>query len=278
MKKLIGLGCSWTVGEGAYPNEIWQQYNGNCRAYPATENDYFFRPYALENSWVSVLCRDYLPNYAPVNLGERGTGIRGAVNQLHLTDEVDWEHDTGIICLMLPHLSRINLFSKKKWKNYNWRTLSNAPTATLGPGNECWDDIWTKEFYDEAVACHEAALAIYTAQLFAERYNFKFIFANAYFEHCSFHDYFVTHNVNKALMKRINWSNYFPTHKEDYASFVDKLTQLDGILPENVHYFGFYQKLSWPATYLTNCCHPTLQGQKVIAKELHRFMMDNNYF
>ena len=109
MKKyIIGLGCSWTQGEGGYPEEIWKQYNGRVQLRGV--DDYCLRHYEHENSWVNVLCRDHFPDYEPVNLGVRGIGNRAAVGQLHFCDKVDFNNSTGIIVLMLSGFERFDVF------------------------------------------------------------------------------------------------------------------------------------------------------------------------
>lgn len=283
MKKFIGLGCSWAAGEGGYPTEIFQKFNGRCNVGMASEEDAFLRPYELQNSWVAVMCREYLKDYIPVNLGERGVGIRGAVNQMFLTDEVDWENDSGIICLLLPHPSRTNVFCKHRTRlHYNWHTIWPSQGHTFDPKvinteGEWWDYIWMTRFYDEYMACHEAAMAIYSAQVFAERYNFKFVFANGYMEKDSYKNYFEKNEVKQHLIDRIDWSNYFPTKNKSYDCFMDKLIELDNIVPEDQHYYSYYQNLPWPGTYLTNCIHPTIEGYKFIAQELYSFIKYKNY-
>ena len=73
MKKyIIGLGCSWTQGEGGYPDSVWQSHGGRVQV--RGKSDYYLREIEHENSWVNVLCRDHFPEYEPVNLGVRGIG------------------------------------------------------------------------------------------------------------------------------------------------------------------------------------------------------------
>lgn len=263
--------------------EIFEKFNGRCNVNMASDDDIFLRPYELENSWVSVMCKEYLKDYTPVNLGERALGIRGAVNQLFLTDEVDWEKDSGIICLLLPHPTRINIFCKSRDRHhYRWHTLWPSQGHTQDPQTihtekEWMDYIWMTRFYDEYMASHEAAMAIYSAQVFAERYDFKLVLANGYMERESYKDYFTRNEVGAHLIDRINWNNYFPTQSEGYQSFLEKLIELDDIVPEGQHYYSYYQNLPWPGTYLTNCIHPTIEGYKVIARELYSFMRTKQY-
>lgn len=282
MKKFIGLGCSWVAGEGGYPKEIWEKYNGRCNVIMGSQDDEFLRPYELENSWVNVICKEYLTDYKPINLGQRGLGIRGAVHQLYLTKDIDWENDTGIICLLLPHPTRINLYNREKHRqHYNWQTLWTSQGDKFDPKlikteQEWFEYIWMTRIYSDYMSCYEAVMSIYAAQVFAERYGFKFIFANAYIENMSVREYFKLYDVEEYLLDKINWNSYFPTTDKNYKCFQEQLVNLDGFLPENTHYWGYYQNLPWPGTYLTNCIHPNIEGYKVIAKELYNFIVDKN--
>jgi hypothetical protein len=91
MKKyIIGLGCSWTQGEGGYPDQVWQDHGGRVQV--RGRSDHYLRQIEHENSWVNVLCRDHFPEYEPMNLGVRGIGNRAAVGQLHFCDKIDWNN------------------------------------------------------------------------------------------------------------------------------------------------------------------------------------------
>ena len=62
---------------------------------------------------------------------------------------------------------------------------------------------------------------------------------------------------------------------------MQKLVSLEfPVTNENWHsYFGYYSQLLRPAKYLTNCAgtHPTIDGYKVIAKELAEYIVMKNY-
>ena len=53
MKKyIIGLGCSWTQGEGGYPEEVWKEHGGRVQV--RFRSDHYLRKIEHENSWVNV--------------------------------------------------------------------------------------------------------------------------------------------------------------------------------------------------------------------------------
>ena len=55
MKALIGIGCSWTQGEGGYPDELWKAHNG--RMWLKLEESRHLIPVEQENSWVNRLAK-----------------------------------------------------------------------------------------------------------------------------------------------------------------------------------------------------------------------------
>jgi len=286
-KYIIGLGCSWTQGEGGYPDQIWKEYNGrvNLRCVP----DHHLRHLEHENSWVNVLCRDHFPEYTPMNLGVRGIGNTAAVNQLHFCDKIDWNNSTGYIVLLLSGFERLDFFqqgprrkdpiddgySNGTFAHYKWRPAWPIP----GEGGEeepLWaiygKMLWSEQF----VACVQM-MALLNLQSFAKAHGFKVIVANAFNQYSpSIKNYLIEHTGSLAL--KFDWNNYVH-EKTDYIAMVQKLVQLDGLM--NARDWGghyqFYEKRAWPAKYLTNCIHPTIEGYKVIANELATFIKNNNY-
>jgi hypothetical protein len=103
---IVGLGCSWTQGEGGYPEEIWKQYNGKINL-PMNKGIHLI-PIELENSWVNVLAKQ--KDYYPINLGQRGIGNRAAARTLYLTN-TDWSKiENGIVVFMLSGFERFDFF------------------------------------------------------------------------------------------------------------------------------------------------------------------------
>lgn len=107
-RAIIALGCSFTQGQGAIDDELfdsyeWEHEEGNpltikvslkderriLKQYPlVTKNsdgilDFTFLEY--ENAFVNVLCKKYLNSaYTPINFGLRGCGNRATIKELYL--------------------------------------------------------------------------------------------------------------------------------------------------------------------------------------------------
>lgn len=291
MKKyIIGLGCSWTQGEGGYTEQVWKDHGGRVQV--RGRSDHYLRQMEHENSWVNVLCRDHFPDHESMNLGVRGIGNLGAVNQLHFCDKIDFNNSTGIIVLMLSGFERFDVlqrnpygedfeddyYSDNKYRHYKWRTAWPVPGHTTGDAD--WWDVYGRELWSEQfVACHQI-LALLNLQSFAKARNYKIIVANAFNQRNEgIKQYF--DRYAGPITDKFDWSTYVH-NTTPYVAFMEKLVEMDGLIqpPQTWQdYFNFYKSRDWPAKYLTNCegAHPTLEGYKVIGEELAKFIRLKGY-
>jgi hypothetical protein len=285
-KYLIGLGCSWTQGEGGYPDDIWQEYNGRPQISLRGKCDHHIRHYEHENSWVNVLCRDHFTDHTPINLGIKGIGNRAAVEQLHFCDRVDFSNSTGTIILMLSGFERLDLpgthtysndqddgYSDGEYRHYKWQT------AWPIDSNNLFQKAYAKELWSERFAATGQMMALLNLQSFAKAHNYNLVVANAFNQRPEGVIQYIKDNTG-SLCDKFDWSNYLH-NTTDYVAFVQKLVELDGLIPKE-DWGGFHQyyfKRDWPAEYLTNCegAHPTIKGYKVIADELAKFIKYKQY-
>lgn len=285
-KYIIGLGCSWTQGEGGYPDEIWHQYNGRPQISLRGHCDYHIRHYEHENSWVNVLCRDHFNDHIPINLGVKGIGNRAAVEQLHFCDKIDWDNSTGTIVLLLSGFERLDLpstfsggdgqddgYSNGEYLHYKWNTAWPVESH-----HKFWK-FYAKELWSERFVATGQMLTLLNLQAFAKSKGFNLIVANAFNQRNEGIIEYLRANTG-ALCDKFDWSCYLH-NTTDYVAFVQKLVQLDNIMDPN-DWPGFHQyyfKRKWPAEYLTNCegAHPTIKGYKVIADELATFAKYKDY-
>ena len=90
-KILIGLGDSFTQGQGACGEDIWEKYNWDMKNVPESDErivDTIF----YENSWVNQLCENHLTDYTAINLGMVGRGNRASVKQLSMHPAFKFEN------------------------------------------------------------------------------------------------------------------------------------------------------------------------------------------
>ena len=281
-KHIIGLGCSWTQGEGPAPEAEIIASNGRTQI--RCRPDEHRRAFEHEHSWVNVMCRDHFKDHTPVNLGARGIGNRAAVKQLYFCDTVDWENSTGYIVFLLSGIERFDFFqqtpcganhdnhydgySSLGYRHYKWRTMWPHPSD--GPEAALWS-VYSRDLWSEAFVCGETLLALLELQMFCKRYGYKMVVANA-FNQVGHLDMHIKKHTGK-LHTQFDWSTYLHS-KTDYVAMVQKLVQLDGVMnPKNWGgYYGFYEALPWPQKYMTNDVHPNIDGYKVIAEEIVKFI------
>jgi hypothetical protein len=292
-KYIIGVGCSWTQGEGAYPEYVWKESNG--RAQVRGRPDDHRRVYEHENSWVNVLCRDHFTDYKSINLGVRGIGNRAAVKQLHFCDTVDWDNSEGYIVLMLSGVERFDFMQKDPvhpndnghydgyhnggYAHYKWKTMWPLPGSGGPMDGPLWDYYGT-HLWSESFVATECLMAMLELQTFCKAYGFKMIVANAFNQLGVYPEYNMRQYMQKYtgnLADKFDWSCYLH-ETTPYCAMMQKLVQLDGLMePKDWGgYYNFYEKLDWPATYLTNDVHPTIEGYKIIASEIANFVNRNN--
>jgi len=285
-KYIIGLGCSWTQGEGGYPDEIWHQYNGRPQISLRGKCDYHIRHYEHENSWVNVLCRDHFTDHTPINLGIKGIGNRAAIEQLHFCDKIDWANSTGTIVLLLSGFERLDLpgthsgangqddgYSNGEYRHYKWNTAWPHVSTNL------YAKAYGKELWSERFVATGQMMALLNLQSFAKAHNFNIVVANAFNQRGEGIIEYLRDNTG-ALCDKFDWSTYLH-HTTEYVAFVQKLVELDGLIPKENWgaYHQHYFNRTWPAEYLTNCegSHPTIKGYKVIADELATFIKYKKY-
>lgn len=285
-KYIIGLGCSWTQGEGGYPEEIWKSHNGRVQV--RGRSDYYLRKIEHENSWVNVLCRDHFTDHIPMNLGVRGIGNRAAVYQLYFCDKIDWENSTGIIVLMLSGFERLDLFNNNPYRDdqeddfYSNNDFAHYKYRTAWPIDSPTDkffNFYGRELWSEQFVAVGQMMALLDLQVFAKAYNFKIVVANAFNQRQEGIIQYLRNNAG-SLVDKFDWTSYLH-NTTPYTCFTQKLVELDGLMDPQ-HWGGFhnfYHKRDWPAKYLTNCegAHPTLEGYKVIGEELAKFIRYKGY-
>lgn len=275
MKLIIGLGCSWTQGEGGYTEEIWKKYNGRVNL-PMHKSRHLI-PMEWKNSWVNVLCQDHFIDYTPINLGQRGMGNRGAARSLYLTNIDFSKVEDAIVIYMLSGQERFDFFRQdfeiKQQKEHPYKVANHYNFQTVWPNDstKLWK-IYSKEVWSESASAAETYCNIMEVQTFCKAHGFKLVIANSFDSDIRLQ--IKTHC--KELENQINWSNYLH-NAVNYENFLYYLIDKDNWLTgENKrHYYQKYHSLKWPKKYLTNCIHPTIDGYKEIADELSKFIKDN---
>lgn len=164
-KAIIGLGCSFVQGQGAFSEEIVQSYGTtftglgdplrlknisdneqtklllkypSLTTYPHGQINFTFMEY--ENAFTNVLCKKYFQNeYAPINLGMRGNGNRGTIKELYFHPELHWDKLKEIIVIYCPSGPERFDFINDQWLEHgHWVCMWPNLDDKSGPREKLW--------------------------------------------------------------------------------------------------------------------------------------------
>ena len=123
-KILIGLGDSFTQGQGACSIELWEKYNWDLGTSSEIDNHDLLKS-SYENSWVNKICENYLTDYTPINLGMTGRGNRAAVKELYLHPDLQLEKSNEIIVVfMLTGMERFDFIDKEFFEHVHYSQVN----------------------------------------------------------------------------------------------------------------------------------------------------------
>jgi len=251
MQVVLGIGDSWTQGEGGVPLHIFEERGGRIDG-TTDEECIPFLKHEHENSWVNVLCRDYFTTHIPINLGMRGYGNRGAVKNLYIENyELD-KITGGYLIFLLSSRVRFDVLYSDDYITGRRKFHTIYPFPDINEINDCYFKYYTDYFGKQ-----ETIFNILEAQTFAQAYNLTFYFASA------FEDIDDLKEDLYGSTKLINWNSYLTPN----TNYFTKLTELDGNPNASWEY---YKKMKMPSKYITNCIHPTIAGYSKIADDMYK--------
>lgn len=241
MKVIIGTGDSWTQGDGAVSDEV-KQMNLNF-------TDPRLLEYERKNSWVSVLCRDYLTDYTPIIRGCKGIGNRAAARSLYFIEpSLRKSISEGYLIFLLSGWDRFDYFNRHCNREEIFKFRSILPGFL---DKEEVSKVYYEELHNDTMSIAETMCSIIEAQNFAKVHNLKFIFANA-FDHRGPNEFKLFPDLYNQIEMDCFLNNY-----TTYFSFQDHLRQLSNTEEQ----------------YIAECFHPSIKGQEVIAKEFYKFII-----
>ena len=258
MKALIGIGDSWTQGQGGIPLKFWDELGGRVDV-ADQEAEPLFLHHELENSWVNVLCKKYFTDHTPINLGMRGYGNRGAVKNLYLYDDQVKVVTSGILIFLLSSRVRFDILSPTGYTSGRRKFRTFYPHGGGDNLNKPGEKEWYRNEYTEYLSKGEILLNLVEAQMWAKAHNLQFYFATA-FEHID--DLKSNTEEHYNLATQLNWKAHLNPHSHYYLW----LNELNGT-PDKM--YGDYFKMDRPDTYITNDVHPTILGYEKIAESMY---------
>lgn len=267
-RAVICLGDSFTQGQGAWSTETWQKHN-NRIDHKIIKGDLERELYS--NSWPAQLGKR-LSECVTVNLGVIGTGNRAAVKELYLNPGLELDKISGgALVYVLSGIERLDLINKTFPDHRHFDTIWPSPDHE----SELWrayaKDVWSDKF-----STIETILNIKEAEMYARANNLSLVLASA-FEQRYTKEWFerMLGSEHKELIDSVPWANFF--YPKGYLSFIELLLELEGKKElASGHWYSHYTAMKAPSKYITNCCHPTIEGYTVMANEIYQHLKARN--
>lgn len=293
-KILIGLGDSFTQGEGGYSLDIWEKYNWNTKMMKQDQNiDVILSGY--ENSWVNKICKNYLNDFTPINLGMCGRGNRAATKELHLHPELNLElAKEKIVIFMLSGLERFDFVHDKFNEHHHFRTIWPFATETSELEN-LWK-AYAEKIYGDRFSVIELLLNIAEVKTWCKANNAKLILTSAFTpiykrnnliklikgDYIETNTFFRETKRIEALVDIINWNEFlYPENENCFTDYLLVLENRYDLMDFNssylFHEFAYKQEKLSPKGYISKCAHPSYKGYEEISKVIYNHMKKLQY-
>ena len=272
-KYLIGLGCSFTSGQGSCSQEYWEQHGDGIyhHAFPEIGIDAEER----RNSWVKLVAEKI--GYTPINLGQKGRGNRAAAKELYLNN-IDPVSEK-IVVLQLSGMARFD------WVmiDHNIRSHHFTPIFPDPSGNELWQGYAKCGSSDQQQAV-DCILNIVEIQNWCKLNNAKLLMFSGF-----------DTNITPEIM-----ASWIHPHKSHWIGLVDwdkfwkpkgNRTLMELLVREQeptlsekelepiiiFEYFNRYKEKGFAMGLISPCGHPSFHGHIRTADVLTEELMARNY-
>jgi hypothetical protein len=292
-KVVIGIGDSFTQGQGACSEDVWEKYNWDMKNVPDSDEiavDTMF----YENSWVNQLCKNHLTDYTPINFGMVGRGNRAAVKQLSMHPAFRFDKiKEKIVIFMLTGMERFDFVHKNLNQHVHFKTMWPSDSYQ-GEEKVLWNEYLT-QVYSNRSATIELILNIHEAQTWCRANNAKLILMSAFstdYNRETFYERirgekteenYLYGNIHylEELMSMVNWEVFL--RPDGYSCVADFLCHLEGRddligIESSAKYYDYAyssKKIS-KSGFITPCAHPSINGHKEIARSINDYIVKND--
>lgn len=237
MKVIIGIGDSWTVGEGSVA---------------ITDKKLkILQRIQLQNqkSWLAMLQNKYYSDHSVINMAMPGFSNRAAIKNLYfLESDLKKQITSGYLIFLLSSWDRFSFVNSNIQPHDVQKFRTMLPHSFIDPIAKDYFEL----VHSENSCVAETMLAIIEAQNYAKLNNLKFLFANS-FDSRGMLDF----QKFPVLLDQIEVFRFLNNYT-DYDSFGHLLDK-----------FQDQQNLVLRAP----CSHPNAEGYCIIADEMHKFMV-----
>jgi lysophospholipase L1-like esterase len=241
MEVIIGIGDSWTVGEGSVP---------------ITDTDKKLKSeecIQLQNqkSWLAILQNKYYPGHHAINMARPGFSNRAAIKNLYfLNTDLKKQITGGYLIFLLSGWDRFSFVKTELQPHDAQKFRTVMATHSIDPIAKNYFEL----VHSENSCVAETMLAIIEAQNYAKLNNLKFLFANAFDSRGM-----LAFQKFPVLLDQIDVSRFLNnTTNPGYDSLNRFLYSIENNNNVVLH---------------SPCFHPTAEGYRIIAEEIYKFMV-----
>ena len=272
-KFLIGIGDSFTQGQGSITPDLYEKYGD-----AVYESNHRLPIDAEEraNSWVGQAAKK-LPDYYPINLGQRGKGNRSAAKELYLNSLDPSSEKIVVYCL--SGMERFDLVQKDFSSQHFYAMFPNPNFKEHK--NELYR-IYAREIYSDQMAVVETMLNIAEVQNWCKANNAKLLLVSAFDSQINREYFNKTLPYNKKhLVDIVDWSLFW--RPRGYDTFLHMLIDLQENKSDEVeklkdgNFWNKYYKNFPCKEYITPCCHPTYKSHGLFASSLRQELRKREY-
>jgi len=291
-KILIGLGDSFTQGQGACSIDIWEKYNWKTSEMYLDQNiDVLESQY--KNSFINKICDEYLLDFIPINFGMMGRGNRAAANELFLHPELNIERaKEKIVIFMLSGKERFDFVHKDFAEHVHFKTI--WPSIDSNNPEKNFFENYLNFVYSEKSSTIELLLNINTVKNWCTANNAKLILISA-FDNNMYRQNFINvlrgeihddntlsrepHRIEK-MVDTVNWDTFlYPNGRSCVTDLLLALENKEDLIkldePGNfLVYYKLFDKMS-NYGYITKCGHPSQKGHEELAKIIYEHIIKN---
>ena len=288
-KIIIGLGDSFTQGEGACSVDVWEKYDWDLKKMSDREIRLDVDKSNFENSWVNQLCKNHLHNYIPINLGMTGRGNRAAVKEIYLHPDLQLEKaKEKIVVFMMTGYERFDFVHKKFFNHIHFYTMWPNVKSPVDESS-LWD-AYNEFTWSDRSGIIELLLSIAELKTWCQLNDATLVLTSAFrpeytknyfFEKImgDVHDYMnEPKSYINGLVNIIDWDEFLRPNgfkcMTDYLCHLEEREDLisDMSASKYYEYSSKLEKLS-PKGYITKCSHPSYLGHKKIAESIYEHII-----
>ena len=298
-KVMIGLGDSFTSGEDACSIELWEKYNWDLSNASKEIDEDLSRSF-LENSWVHQICKNYLYDYIPINLGIPGRGNRAAIKEIYFHPEFELNKKKEIIVIyMLSGMERFDFVHDNYNEFHHFRTIWPRIdyTKKISDQQTLWN-AYSEHIWGGRFGVTELLFNVAEVKNWCKAHNAKLMVLSAFrpdyqkeefirlLKTISDNDLNKKEDYLEMLVDIIDWDNF--VRLSGYNCVTDFLCALEGredlisgdffaVSEKFYNYSHSHKKLSENG-FISKSGHPSFKGHYEIAKQLYENIKMEKFF